>query len=854
MSCTVIIDGEDRSTYVDFGAHQQCTFTAPVRGTRGTATLQLNIPNGDSFMPGEGAPIRISDDGLVLFTGTIDNLTLKSQMTFPPADLPLATFVTLNCVSEEQRLDKRMFTGSYPAGMTCGDVVSDLIGVQFADEDITLGTIQAGATLVAAITLVNARVSDIITQLAGYSSSASFTWGITDGVLFFQAQDETPAPFGFIDDTMLLTPSPPSKKFDRQTYRNVQHVQINTNNLAPLMESFSGDGSKNSFDVAYPIDTVDSIVVTGGSATAVAQTGTFIGIPSDGDTFSWGPNEGQTYTFRDNPVQIWDVQIDHSTAAGNGFRLANAINGTDDWLSAAGQWHASISDATSAEITFGSRTPGSFAPTITTTCAPDVFTWSQAGLQQRGAFTSLPADGDTVTIHGAQIPVNIVYTFRNAPVNPYDVQIFAGDLTTTVELLTQFINGYGDLAPVGSSQWVTAIDYDVTGGEGIRFTIQTAGVFVTVESGSYVDGSSSGPGTDDVTGSQTFAESGAAVNSNAVWEYTAGKTTFKQTANQTPPPNGSTVVITYQPVGFGNITVENPTEIAARKMIEGGSGIYENAVNRPDLTTIAAGMQVAQALLEAYDSIADTVTFPTYEWGVLPGMFISIESIRLQIPTTEYLVTQLSGFFEKTNESNNHFRFQVTCVKQPLQRTWQDVFIKMAPQGLGTGTAAQTGALPGSGGSTVGGAPVISWEANFGINDDTGGINAATKYAPVTASGYPVRGLITVVTLPTLPVILDVKASVDKGQTWASIFTDGSQLQIPQLNTIPNNPNVYALNAFANMNIPAGSILRLDVIDGNHGAQGIVVWLAGGPSGTTGYEASGAIDSAGLLFAGMDVI
>jgi hypothetical protein len=206
-----------------------------------------------------------------------------------------------------------------------------------------------------------------------------------------------------------------------------------------------------------------------------------------------------------------------------------------------------------------------------------------------------------------------------------------------------------------------------------------------------------------------------------------------------------------------------------------------------------------------------------------------------------------------TPDGQSHFRYKITAVLQPLQKSWQDTFIKMAPQGLGTGTAAQTSSSGGaSAGSTVGGAAAVTWEVTFGLSDDTGGVNAAQKYAPVTASGTPIRGLLTIVTPPTSGVLeLDVLASTDKGNTWNSIMA--SQIQIPAAATTPAQL-IFAIENFTNANLPAGSMLRLDVLAGNVGAKNIVLWLAGGPAGTSGYTASGAIDGSGITFTGSGVI
>ena len=840
MSLTVLIAGVDRTALTDFGAAQQVTFTLPTRGQRGTCAFRINRV-ASNYIPEVGEPVKIYDNGNIRWTGSIDNVVAKSIMTADATQV----FYTVSGVSEEQRLDKRMFTGNYDTGMLAGDVVTDLIGTQFADEGITLGTIQPGGTLTAPITPTNRRVSDLLTQLAGLSGSATFTWSIFDGVLTFAAIDAVAAPFDVDDDKMVITPSIPQNKLDRSTYRNVQHVQINTANLSPSTQSFTGDDVTDSFTLQLPIGVILSITLGGGVSKQAATVGTFIGIPADGATFTWGPNQGQTYTFRDTPVSIYDVQIG-GTPDECASNLADVINGTLEWLSMADVFTGTVNGPA---ITFTARMPGSFVPTITVTgddggSPPGpFFTFQSAGTLITGTFGTNPTDGDFVQITLQQGPSGVgpVYTFRNSPSSLLDVQIGAS-ATESVANLVAALNGTVNAATAAVGL-VTASAV----GPILTMSLQGPGVVVTVSSSAWALGTSSGPGADGSAIVQTFAEVTAAGGSDPIWVYTAGGLVVSQTANQTPPPAGAILTIVYQPIGFGNITVTNPAEIAARQAIEGGSGIYENAINRPDLLTIAAGLQVAQSLLDSYDSIAQTVTFWTYNDGLLPGQLLYLISERLDL-NAHFLIQQVQGLFEKTNDPGNHFRYQITCVSQTLQQSAISIFVKTAPQTLGnTSAGAQT---PASTAASAGN----GFEVTFGLNDDTPGVNAAQKYAPTTDNASFIGGLLTVVTLPTAAVVIDIKASIDKGQTWASIFQPGKEITIPPIGTVAGDPNVYSIGGFIKANYAVGALLRCDVITGSNGAAGIVIWLKGGVAGTSGFQASGQIPGNGIMFAGDGVI
>ncbi len=272
-----------------------------------------------------------------------------------------------------------------------------------------------------------------------------------------------------------------------------------------------------------------------------------------------------------------------------------------------------------------------------------------------GTFTGVPAIDDTITIAGQK------YTFRDptaASFNDGVVSFFLGfsvaigvDAATSCANLVAAINGaagagtlYGS-APLAPNPYVTAS----ASGAVITVTPSVPGVLSAFFVGLNTTCSvfswaayNASTATDGSSVPQSFAEVSNPSAARAQWLYFAGGVTIDQQIGETPLGTDEILVVTYHPIGFGFVTVQNSAEISARAAIEGGSGIYENLTQRLDLLTIEDGITAAQALLDSYDFIARTVTFLIDHTGLRPGQILSLTSTRLNV-SGSFLVQSVSA-------------------------------------------------------------------------------------------------------------------------------------------------------------------------------------------------------------------
>ena len=361
------------------------------------------------------------------------------------------------------------------------------------------------------------------------------------------------------------------------------------------------------------------------------------------------------------------------------------------------------------------------------------------------------------------------------------------------------------------------------------------------------DAAASG-GTAGGVATQTFAES-SNISSGASyqWEYTTGGTTLSQTAGQTPLAAGETLFVEYQPIGFGVVTVDNRTEIAARQAAEGGSGIYENITIRTDLLTTDDGVAAAQTLLANNDSMVDTVQIDTDVSGLLPGQYASIDDVAMN-DSGNFTIQQVVGTVMVQN-GVDVFRYSITAVSSTQPQTPVAMFAALANTGSPTGLSGSGSSASGSGNSKSSPSVPVAiadpsnsstgFALNFGVDDDTVGENVAGKYAPITADGVPFEGMVTIKELAPFPAInsiFDVLFSSDFGASWTSMLPVDGKIVITneaiagsQDSNFAANPRIRMITNFAGQALKKGWLARLDSLQGA-GAQGLEFWIHGQPS------------------------
>jgi len=198
----------------------------------------------------KGQPVLIYDpNGLLIFGGVIDNP--ETVRTAPSGEL----LHPISCVDYHYFADKRLVAASYE-DKTCGFIVEDIFDNYLAEEGVTIGNIDLGATLVQAV-FNYVRVTDAYDALA---EKAGFIWFIDENKkLYFQARDTTAAPWTLTGDDVekgsgILSGANPM-------YRNRQYIRGGKGTTVLQTETFTGDGVRLAFTVGYPIVKVPTVTV-----------------------------------------------------------------------------------------------------------------------------------------------------------------------------------------------------------------------------------------------------------------------------------------------------------------------------------------------------------------------------------------------------------------------------------------------------------------------------------------------------------------------------------------------------------------------------------------------------------------
>ncbi len=233
-----------------------------------------------SFARGE--PVSIFDtDAVQVFGGFISN---PEPRRMSPAG---GLYHAIQCVDNHYLADKRRIAASY-TGQTCGFIVTDIHTNYLADEGVNIGSIEAGPTLVEAV-FNYVRASDALDALA---ENAGKIWYIDEAKdLYFVDRDTTAAPWNLTDDDRNKIKGSMKMPSGNPLYRNRQYIRGGRDVTGAQVETFTGDGVRESFTVGYPINAVPTVTVN-----AVGQT---VGIKGIDDT-------SDCYWSKGDPTIVFD--------------------------------------------------------------------------------------------------------------------------------------------------------------------------------------------------------------------------------------------------------------------------------------------------------------------------------------------------------------------------------------------------------------------------------------------------------------------------------------------------------------------------------------------------------------------
>ena len=112
------------------------------------------------------------------------------------------------------------------------------------------------------------------------------------------------------------------------------------------------------------------------------------------------------------------------------------------------------------------------------------------------------------------------------------------------------------------------------------------------------------------------------------------------------------------------ICVDNTSEIAARKAIEGGTGIYTAVEEVQDVSDRAVLVEYANSLLDRFSEIGVEVNITTHKFGLEPGMQINVDLPSLGVTNQDYLIESMT----LTEQAKTKLLFNVTISNSIQQR------------------------------------------------------------------------------------------------------------------------------------------------------------------------------------------
>jgi hypothetical protein len=179
--------------------------------------------------------------------------------------------------------------------------------------------------------------------------------------------------------------------------------------------------------------------------------------------------------------------------------------------------------------------------------------------------------------------------------------------------------------------------------------------------------------------SQTFGLKGT---SGSQWYYAFNDPVLQQDSSQAILQASDSLVVTYVGLTAVTVVVDDTTEQANRKAIEGGSGIVENVEdhssdNPPMLQ--AQAIAYAQGLINRYAIAGRTLIFGTSRNGLDIGQTLSIFLPEHGIWDGQFLITQIEIKLQKAVGDAQVWWYKVTCSELPRVASWA----KLLASGLG---------------------------------------------------------------------------------------------------------------------------------------------------------------------------
>ncbi len=143
---------------------------------------------------------------------------------------------------------------------------------------------------------------------------------------------------------------------------------------------------------------------------------------------------------------------------------------------------------------------------------------------------------------------------------------------------------------------------------------------------------------------------------------------------ETAPGVGVALVFVYIGEYDIMIQVDNAVEQAARKLVEGGTGIVEGMEDAPALNSKQAAFDSATALLDKYGVVGKQFTFPIRVWGLKPGQMVTVSYTEYGLVAADLLVESISV----SEFGPEELRYSIKTIEGPELGDWTGFFKALA--------------------------------------------------------------------------------------------------------------------------------------------------------------------------------
>lgn len=577
----------DRSRYLFIGAGQRHEGNLQAR-QRGNWNYTLIVADDDDYEPTLFTPVFFFDENPAGFTQVFSGII----QDFKARQIGLDgwRYYDVAAVSFEVIFDQVLVTEPLSFENTdTGTIVTALFNAFETGAQVSLGTIQAGATLPLFNANMGDKLSDLFTQLA---TTSEFTWNVNPQTLklFFGAPNTVAAPFALTSPVTMWDSI--ATGVDGANYRNRQIVKLSYDALPQSSEFFIGSGQET-FTLQRPVNQVVTVYIT--LSTPNTATASFSGVPSPGDTFTIGPAAGAwqaSHVYGLGGVIVVNGYVQSVTTAGTSggsqpaFSTVTGQTVQDNSViwTCRGPLGLGTGDQTYIWVAASALDNTEFGQiAIQATVAECVTAMSQAlnaTAADRGVSFSLP-------------------TWENANINAVNI----GSSSLTIQQKAAGSGPVSQLSATGSGALSFSSDFTVGGTSPQGSVGPNEGATISIQV--YAEGTSTAaPGL-------AYTEGSAVVNL------------------ATPLNSGTNMQIVYTREDGNVIMCERTDLVGSLAVTTNGTGKVQVMSDQSSLGLIAtnalAGLQLAQQALASYDVAPSDIDIQTLQPGIFPGMNVTLD-------------------------------------------------------------------------------------------------------------------------------------------------------------------------------------------------------------------------------------